>query len=333
MRAMEPLRIGVLGAAKITKGALVKPAAANPNVVVSAVAARDRVLARAWADKHGVERVLADYNALVEDPAVDAVYVPLPNGLHGRWTLAAITAGKPVLCEKPFTANAEEAGQVSAAADAAGIVVMEAFHYRYHPMAARLKEIVDGGEIGQIVRIESSMCFPLPRFNDIRYNLSLAGGALMDAGCYPVNMCRFLAGREPRVIRSSALSHGKGIDRAMHIDLDFDGGLTGEVRCSMWSRELLRMSTKVLGSEGELRVFNPMAPQAGHRITIRGRSGRRVEHVTKRPTYEFQLEAFVQAVRNGGPVVTDPTDAVLNMTVIDAAYEACGLGRRLPSPS
>ena len=328
---MEPLRIGVLGAAKITKTALVKPAGTCPTAEVTAVAARDRARAEAWAAKHGVGRVLPDYAAVIEDPDIDAVYVPLPNGLHGRWTLAAIAAGKPVLCEKPFTANAEEARLVAEAADAAGVVVMEAFHYRHHPIAERMRSIVDSGELGRITRVEAAMCFPLPRFSDIRYNLELAGGATMDAGCYAINMCRFLGGSEPTVTGATALTHGTGIDRAMRIDLDFGDGLTGEARCSMWSKTLLRLSVRVVGDAGELRVFGPSTPQLLHRITVRTSSGRRVEHVTRRPTYAFQLDAFVAAVRNGGPIVTDTTDAIANMVVIDAAYEAAGLGRRVPT--
>ncbi len=330
--AMEPLRIGVLGAAKIAKTALVKPAESSTTAVVTAVAARDKDRAEAWAAKHGVGRVLPDYAAIVDDPDIDAVYVPLPNGLHGRWTLAAIAAGKPVLCEKPFTANADEARTVAAAADAAGVVVMEAFHYRHHPMAARLRAIVDSGELGRITRVEASLCFPLPLFKDIRYNLALAGGATMDAGCYAINLCRFLAGREPTVTGATAVTHGAGIDRAMRIELDFSDGLTGEARCSMWSTSLLALSARVVGDVGELRVFNPTTPQLLHRISVRTASGRRVEHVSRRPTYAFQLDAFVDAVRNGGPIVTDPADAIANMTVIDDAYEAAGLGRRLPTP-
>jgi predicted dehydrogenase len=329
---MEPLRIGVLGAAKITKGALVGPAASSTNAVVAAVAARDQSRAQEWAQKHGVKRVLPDYGAVVDDPDIDAVYIPLPNGLHGKWTLASIKAGKPVLCEKPFTANADEARTVAEAADTAGVIVMEAFHYRHHPMAARLKAIVDSGELGEISRIESSLCFPLPRFGDIRYNLALAGGALMDAGCYPTNLARFLAGREPNVTSARALTHGEGIDRAMRVELDFSGGLSGEVRCSMWSKDILSMSARVVGENGEVRAFNPFSPQMWHRITVRSKAGRRVEHVTRRPTYSFQLDAFVNAVRNGGPIITDTVDAIANMVVIDAAYEAAGLGRRRPTP-
>jgi predicted dehydrogenase len=328
---MEPLRIGVLGAARITNAAVVRPARSNSRVVVSAVAARDVSRASAWAAKRGVPRVLPDYSSLVEDPDIDAVYVPLPNGLHGRWTLASIAAGKPVLCEKPFTANAEEARHVAEAARSSDVVVMEAFHNRHHPMAPRLKEIVSSGELGPIRRIESSLCFPLPSSGDIRYNLALAGGAMMDAGCYPLNLCRYLVGREPVVTRASALTRGTGIDRAMDAELDFGEGTTGRVVCSIWSGSVMRMSVRVVGEHGELRAFNPFSPQVFHRIAVRTPAGHRVERLTRRSTYAFQLDAFVAAVRDGAPVVTDADDAVANMSVIDAIYEASGLGIRQPT--
>src|SRR5205814_2875807 len=141
------------------------------------------------------------------------VYIPLPNGLHGRWTLAALAAGKHVLCEKPFTANAAEAAVVAEAAGSSGLVVMEAFHYRYHPLARRMQEIVAGGELGELRHVEAHLCFPLPRFSNIRYDFGLAGGALMDAGCYTVNLVRMLGGGEPEVVSARALLHGTTVDR------------------------------------------------------------------------------------------------------------------------
>ena len=147
------MRIGVLGAARIAPAALIKPARAVKDVEVSAVAARARSRAETFATKHGVPRVHDSYADLIADPELDAVYIPLPNGRHAEWTLAAIKAGKHVLCEKPFTANAEQAKQVAAAAENTGLVVMEAFHYRYHPLAQRMADIVHSGELGKIRRV------------------------------------------------------------------------------------------------------------------------------------------------------------------------------------
>ena len=204
MTATAPLRLGILGAARIAPAALIRPARAVADARVVAVAARDRDKAARFAHKHAIATVHGSYEALLADPSVDAVYNPLPNGLHGKWTRAALAAGKHVLCEKPFTANADEAAEVAAAAAASGRVVMEAFHYRYHPLAARVRAIVESGELGPLRRVETALCFPLPRFSDIRYDASLAGGATMDAGCYAVHMARSFGLEEPEVVRAEA---------------------------------------------------------------------------------------------------------------------------------
>ncbi|MFT7836598.1 Gfo/Idh/MocA family oxidoreductase [Saccharothrix sp. BKS2] len=325
----DHVRIGVLGAARIVPAALVRPARAVGSVVVSAVAARDAGRAREFADRHGIARVHDGYEELLADPDLDAVYVPLPNGLHGRWTLAALEAGKHVLCEKPFAANAEEAARVAEAARNSGLVVMEAFHYRYHPLAARMVEVV--GELGELRHVDARFAFPLPRFSDIRYSLELAGGALMDAGCYPVSLVRLLGGGEPEVRSARALLRGEGVDRAMRAELKFPGGHTGTVVTSMWSRTVLKVSAKVLGANGEMRVINPFAPQAGHRLVVRLKGQRRVERFDRRPSYEYQLEAFADAVLHGKPFPTTPDDAVATMRVIDDIYRAAGLPLRRPA--
>src|SRR6185437_6325825 len=216
-----PLRIGVLGAARIAPMALVNPAKENAEVVVGAVAARDVSRARAFAAKHGIPKVHGGYGALIADPDLDAVYNPLPNGLHGRWTRAALAAGKHVLCEKPFTANAAEAREIAELAADSDRVVMEAFHYRYHPMTLRAEEIIASAELGPLRHVEASLCFPLPKFSDIRDDYGLAGGAMMDAGCYPVHMARTFGGPSPEVVAARAKLRDKQIDRAMTADLLF----------------------------------------------------------------------------------------------------------------
>src|SRR6202043_2465089 len=157
-----------------------------------AVAARDRSRAEAFAARYSVPTIHDSYEALLADPSLDAVYIPLPNALHAQWTLAALEAGKHVLCEKPFTSNAAQAREVAAAAQGSGLVVMEAFHYRYHPLARRMSELVHGGQLGRIRQVSVAFCFPLLRRSDIRYDFGLAGGALMDAGCYAVHCLRLL---------------------------------------------------------------------------------------------------------------------------------------------
>jgi predicted dehydrogenase len=331
------LRIGVLGAARIAPSALVRPAKRIDGVVPAAVAARDPQRAAAFAAKHGIPRALDSYQALTEDPEIDAIYNPLPNGLHAQWTVAALKAGKHVLCEKPFAANADEARQVAQAQQeqqavhGRPLVVLEAFHYRYHPLMARVREVTAG--LGPLQTIESAMCFPLPMFSDIRYQYSLAGGALMDAGCYALHILRHAVpdSGEPVVTGAHAklLSRDRRVDRAMTVDVRYPGGATGRARTSMWSSALLRIGFRVVGERGEVRVFNFVAPQVLHRLTSIVDGVRHTERVAGDATYTYQLRAFAAAV-SGDPAanLTPPADSVANMTLIDAAYEAAGLPRR-----
>ena len=323
------MRIGILGAARIAPLALISPAKENTEVVVAAVAARDVSRARAFAAKHGITRVHDSYEALIADPDLDAVYNPLPNGLHGRWTRAALTAGKHVLCEKPFTANAAEAREIAELAAKSDRVVMEAFHYRYHPLTLRAEQIIASGELGKLGRVEVALCMLLPKFSDIRYDYSLAGGATMDLGCYAVHMVRTFGGATPEVVSAQAKLRDPQVDRAMTAQLRFARGHTGRVRCSMWSSDLLQLSAKVIGDRGELRVLNPVAPF--RRLSVRSADGNRVERFPPRTTYAYQLDAFAAAVLRGEPVKTTPEDAIENMTVIDAIYRAAGLPLRKPA--
>jgi predicted dehydrogenase len=328
------LRIGVLGAARITPAALIRPARAVPDVTVAAVAARDPGRAKAFAATHRIPTVYPDYPALLADPDLDAVYIPLPNGLHAQWTLAALAVGKHVLCEKPLTSNADQAREVADAADASGLVLMEAFHYRYHPLMARVRQLLDEGAVGTVQRMRAVLAFPLPRFSDIRYRLDLAGGATMDAGCYPVNLLRFLAGTEPEVVSARATLRSPGVDRAMTAQLRFPGGqspagIDATVTASLWSRRLLGLSVRIRGDGGWLRVFNYVMPGSVHHLVWHTRHERiRRERVPGEASYTHQLRAFVASVRDGAPVPTSARDAVANMTVIDNIYRAAGLEPR-----
>jgi predicted dehydrogenase len=328
---MNVVRIGILGAARIAPSAVLTPAKATAEVDVVAVAARDAKRAKDFAARHRIPKAYGSYQELLADPEIDAVYNPLPNGLHGHWTMAALAAGKHVLCEKPFTANADEAKVVAAAAASSGLVVMEAFHYRYHPVALRMLDVVAAGELGELRDVRACVCFPLPRFSDIRYRFDLAGGALMDAGCYAVHMVRLLGGAEPEVVAARAKTRTADVDRAMRARLVFPAGHTGEIRCSLWSSDLLRISVRVVGERGEMRVFNPLAPQLRHKITIRTPDNRQVERLSRRPSYSYQLAAFAGAVLRDEPVLTGPADAINTMTVIDSVYRAAGLPVRRPT--
>jgi predicted dehydrogenase len=328
--AVSDLRIGVLGAARITPSALLKPASRVSGVAVTAVAARDPRRAAEFAAKHGIPRVLPSYDDLVDDPDVDAIYNPLPNSLHARWTLRAIAAGKPVLCEKPFASNAPEAQQVADAARISGVVVMEAYHYRYHDLARQLAEIVSDGRLGEVTRVRTWMCFPLPKFSDIRYQLELSGGSLMD-GCYAAHCLRLLGPGEPTVTSATAKLHGDGVDRAMTAHVRFPGGATGRLDSSMWSHRLLRFSAHVDGTSGRMRVTNYIAPQFFNRLSVTVDGHTSHTRVRGEATYDAQLRAFAGAVRGQGGNLTPPDDAVATMRLIDDCYRAAGLPVRGPS--
>jgi predicted dehydrogenase len=328
VRSVASLRIGILGAARIAPSAVIKPAGNVADAVIGAVAARDRTRADAFAAKHGIPKVHDSYAALVADPELDAIYNPLPNGLHAEWTIAALEAGKHVLCEKPFTANAKEAEAVAAVATRTGLVVMEAFHYRYHPLAKRMREIVDSGELGEIRRVETALCFPLPKFSDIRYQYDLAGGATMDVGTYTVHMARLLGREEPEVVSAVARKRTPDVDRAMRAELKFPGGHSGRITCSMWSTWLIQTFARVIGDHGELHVINPTSPQLWHRMRVKSGGTARTEKFSRKPTYEYQLEAFCAAVLRGEPTLTPPADSIANMRVLDAIYLAAGMKPR-----
>jgi predicted dehydrogenase len=325
------LRIGILGAARIAPVALVKPARRTGRAVVTAVAARERPKAEEFARKQGIPRVVDSYAALIADPDIDAVYNPLPNGLHGYWTIAALRAGKHVLCEKPFTANANEARAVAEASNGnPGLVVMEAFHYQYHPFAKRLVEIVRSGELGNISSIDVAFSAPLWKKGDIRYQLALAGGATMDMGCYPVSLLRLLA-PGPRVISAEAKLSSPDVDRAMDAHFTLPDGGRAHIGCSMFSSSILRLHAEVTGDDGKVSVFNPFSPQHGHRMKVTTALGTRKERFSRRPTYDFQLEAFVAAVEEGASFPTTAVDAIRTMELIDAIYSAAGLPLRQPT--
>jgi predicted dehydrogenase len=326
------VRIGVLGAARIAPSALIRPAASNPEVQVVAVAARDQQRAERFAAEHHLGKAYGGYQQLLADPEIDAIYVAVPNGLHGRWMIAALEAGKHVLCEKPFTANANEAAQVAGVAQSTNLVVMEAFHYRYHALTRRMLEILRSDELGTITRFDAWLCFPLVGGNNIRWNYELAGGALMDAGCYPIHLLRTLAGAEPEVVTATAKTRLPNVDRYLHAELSFGDGVAGSITASMLSGRVLGAGARVRGTRGAMRVLNPYFPQLGHRLLIKSAKRSAVEHVARQPsTYACQLRAFTDAVLRGQRPPTSVDDAVANMRVIDACYRAAGLPVREPT--
>lgn len=328
---MEPLRIGVLGAARISDKAIVVPSQLTGHRLV-AVAARDRGRAEIFAANSGVERVLDSYQAVIDDPEVEAIYNPLPNGLHGPWNLRAIAAGKHVLSEKPSASNAAEAREVRDAVANSSVKFMEAFHYRYHPVIGRMLEIAGSGELGELQNIDVHMSFPLQDHTDPRLTLALAGGATMDVGCYAIHGLRTLGavgGGEPAVVSASAIEHAgnPGMDETMEADLVYPSGLTAHFVTSFTVPEM-DFTMRITGSSGEAFAHNFCVAALDDRIDVTVSGQTRTEEMGKKSTYTYQLEAFADHVRNDAPIFSDADDAVAQAEFIDSVYEAAGLPLR-----
>lgn len=333
-----PLRFGILGAAKIAPNALIKPARQVAGVEVRAVAARSIERARAFAAQHGIAQVYDDYAALIAASDIDAVYIALPNSAHAEWSIAALQAGKHVLCEKPLASNAAEAHEIAQVAAGSECVSMEAFHNLYHPLAVRMREIVASGEIGSVQQVRGVFNTIMRRREDIRFEYALAGGATMDLGCYLVSLLRFVLGcgvdaAEPVVLSASAELMKANVDARMRAELHVAQGegrsdVRATLECAMQRWRLPSIYFEVVGERGKIAAINPILPQIWHRLTVTTPNGRRVESLGRKSTYLCQLEAFTRAVRDGHALHTDAANGVRNMQVIDAIYRAAGLPTR-----
>ncbi len=322
----NPVQLGILGAARIAPYAVFKHARTLDSIEVVAVAEEyhpERHLRR-YAKKHRIPHTYRSFHELLADPKIDAVYVPLPIGMHADWCIKAIEAGKHVLCEKPFAANATEVERVIRAAEGTNLVVAEAMHFRYHPLVNRVRDIIRSGEIGEIEHIEATFCAYWP-FTDFRFNYETGGGGTIDMGCYPIGFIRAVTEEEPVVLEAVAGLHGALIDRWMRTKMQLPSGGRVGLLVSMRSRHVFSLSIEIHGSCGSISIFNYVKPEVGHRLKIRSGAAVRGERVPGGSTYGTQLASFADAVRDGTQPVTTVADSLKNMRVIDAVYLAAGL--------
>jgi predicted dehydrogenase len=318
------MQIGILGTASVAKTALLNPAKKIPSAEIRAIASRDLSKAAAFAKKHNIPKYYAPYQSLLDDPKIDLVYICLPNSLHCEWTIKALLSGKHVLCEKPLASNAKEVEQIQKAAAKTGKYVFEAMHHLYHPLTARIREIISQGEIGTIQSVSSDLNLYLYRSNNIRFSYELSGGALMDAGCYPLSLLRNILGAEPQVLFANAHKMNDQIDSQMRAQLLFPEGIKGEISCSLrtplWKWQ---MQLKVQGSKGKLYVLNPFAP---HFINLIVKNKKFEWADLGKSSYQYQLEAVIHAIENNRSEKL--TDSLGNMRAIDAIYRAAGMEPR-----
>ncbi|MBD3770338.1 MAG: Gfo/Idh/MocA family oxidoreductase [Rhodobacterales bacterium] len=324
------IRIGILGAANIAPKAIIEPARRRTDCRVVAVAARDAGRAEAYAAEHEIQYVAESYEALIARDDVDLVYNALPPNRHADLTIAALKAGKAVLCEKPFAMNAVEAVAMQQAALETGRPLVEAFHYRFHPAFIHVLGHIRSGHIGKILSMEADFSVAIPyRPGELRHTLETGGGALMDLGTYCVHMVRTLAGTEPSVASAECHCERPEVDISTHARLVFPGDVTASIMTSMSETVTRRIQLHVEGTKGSLSFNNPVHPHREHTIIFQQRGQPdRTETIPGETTYDHQLAHMVDVLAGRAKPLTGGEDAVANMRVIDAIYRSAGLKPR-----
>jgi len=324
MTDAKPLRWGILGTAHINRR-VIPPLRVSPRNRLLAVASRDRARAEAYAKEWGIDRAHGSYEALLADPEIDAVYIPLPNHLHVEWTVRAAGAGKHVLCEKPLALTMAEVDRAEAAARDSGVVVAEAFMYRHHPQTLKVKELVDGGAVGTVRFVRGTFSFPLTRSGDVRLDPAMGGGALWDVGCYPLSFTRFVLGAQPVEVFGHATMGPTGIDETFAGQMVFPGGVLAQLDCGF--RAPLRKGFEVAGSEGVLFVSRPWMPEPGKPLVLtRGDEVEEIE-VPGEDKYLLEIEDLADAVRLGRPPRVSLEDTRGNTAALLALLESARTGR------
>jgi D-xylose 1-dehydrogenase (NADP+, D-xylono-1,5-lactone-forming) len=319
---MTAVRLGLLSTANINRQILAG-ASGTRRVEVAAVGSRDGARAQAYASEHGIPRAHGSYEALLEDAEVDAVYISLPNGLHHEWSMRALAAGKHVLCEKPYTRYPAEATEAYDAADAAGLVLMEAFMYRHHPQTKTVQRLVREGTVGRLVAVKAIFSFPLTDLTDVRAIPGLEGGALMDVGCYCVSGSRIVAG-EPLSVLADQVVGETGVDMALYGTLRFPDDVVSQIEASFRAPE--RQYLEVVGEAGVLRVHAPWRVDWGGELVLERDGSSEVVPVDEANAYTEQLENLADAVQGHGHPLLGRDDAVAQARVIEALYRAAEEG-------
>jgi xylose dehydrogenase (NAD/NADP) len=317
----EPVSFGFLSTAKIND-LLLQAARDSDRVRIVAVASRDGTRAEEYARAHGFERAYGGYEELLGDDDIEAVYVPLPNSMHVEWSIRALEAGKHVLCEKPLSRRPDEVSRAFDAAERTGRLLMEAFMYRHHPQTARITELVGEGAIGRLQAARAVHSFDLLARTgpeDIRLSAELEGGALMDVGCYCVNVMRFLAGEPERVWGEQVLWES-GVDMSFHGLLRFPADVVAQFHCSFALPA--RQELELFGDEGSLLVEAPWRLDLGGDVVLRrGSEVERVE-IDEADSYRLQLENLAAAIRGESHQLLGRDDAVAQARAIGALYSA-----------
>ena len=319
---------GILGCAGIAERALIPAIHGAGNGLLLGIAARDPGRAREWACKFDIPKSYSNYQALLDDPDIDAVYIPLPNHLHREWTCRAARAGKHVLCEKPMALNSGEVREMKEAAAKAGVLLMEAFMYRFHPQMEKTLALVRSGAVGEIRSVRSTFTFSFEgNPANYRWQPEMGGGALYDVGCYPVSAARLVFGAEPASVFARARFHPRcKVDMTTALLLEFPGGRFASLDCGFDSQ--FQSSLEVAGSCGRISLARAFSAKLSD-MEIRVVTGDKTRAIPVPSTNQYtrMVEHFGVCILRKRPLRYSPEDALANMKVIDAAFRSIRTGR------
>jgi len=316
------LNWGILSTARIGTKSVIPALQASRNGSVLAIGSRNLDAARQVAAQFGIPRAYGNYTALLEDPDVQAIYNPLPNSLHREWTIRAAEKGKHVLCEKPLALNTSECDEMIDACRQHGVLLMEAFMYRFHPQMAQVKELIAAGSIGQIVLIRAAFTFFLSDLQNIRLQKELGGGSLMDVGCYGVNVARFITEAEPVAVQAMAnFGPASQVDETFAGLLRFPDHVIALIDCGF--RSTFRQQVEIVGSAGKIEIGRPFNPRTDPTplLVTRGDETETIV-VPGANQYQLMVEHFADCIQTGQPLRYPPEDGRNNMRVIEMLYQA-----------
>jgi predicted dehydrogenase len=322
-----PLRLGVLGASRIVSSALCE--GASPRVRVCALASRDAERAHAFTERLGISKAFGSYTELVDDPEIEAVYIALPAAFHYEWCRRALLAGKHVLCEKPFSLSLAQAQRAVSLAQERGLLLMEAHHWRYHPLVKSAQQRIHN--LGELRLVEASFKVGLNNPGDIRLNPSLGPGVMMDFGCYAIQWCDYLIETSrgglselPSVVSAELIEGERGVDLACEVELDY-AGIRAKFSCDMRDQIPFRAYMRAEAEGGSFHFENPLGVAGS---SLSGVDGEEFPSEAAQSTYQGQLDAFVQGLSDGVAPPTSGATILRTQATLDAVYEKSGLPSR-----
>jgi len=310
----RPLRFGILGCARIVRRAIAGSLVRARRAVPWAIASRNGDMAQAWATEMSIPKAYGSYEALIADPDVDAVYIPLPNEMHLEWSVRAAEAGKHVLCEKPLACDLAEAQAIADGVHRHGRLLMEAFMWRHHPRVTAVREMIASGRLGELRMVKMDFSFDIDR-SDWRLDRNRGGGALYDLGCYGINASRLFTGAEPTEILATCHKHSTGVDMSLGMVLKFPGDVLAVLDCSFESTRRNRF--EIVGSQAAVELPGGVLPATEAELVVHTNESVETIRFAEADQYAEQIDIFCASI-DAGKLIAPAEDGVANMRVLDA---------------